>query len=374
MKKYLLFIALVIAVLNSCNSKKAEINNDFVFKAGELFDKNGDKVESTIDYGLQKFVDSILRSQLNLNKANSACAVVMDAKTGAIKAMVNLLQRQDGSFSLDSNLVVNLYTEFGSNFKLYSAMSIIEDGFAKSEDSVFVGNGSCMIGGITINDARVYPELKMTFKDGFIKSSNIVLSRLVYDAYRSKPDRFLSHLIDANFNSALPTDLVNFNSPTYEKLGTPAWDSAALQYLSIGYGIKLSPLHILTYYNSVANNGEMLFPYFAKMNQGKFAKKRVCKQETAAVLRSLLESAYEMELLMNTNNEQISIAGKSATINQSFMGEGITTFTSSYVGYFPAANPKYTCLVLFNNPQNGEFYGSMVSGPVFTEIARYFLR
>ena len=371
MKKHLFFIAIALTVLNSCNSKKAEINDDLVFKAGELFDKNGRKVESTIDNNLQNLVDSLLRSHLNIHKANSACAVVMDAKTGAIKAMVNLCQRPDGSFSLDSNLVLNLYTEFGSNFKLYSAMALIEDGFAKTEDSVFVDNGSSVIGGVTIRDEHKYPEFKMTFMDGFVNSSNIVFSRLVYDAYRSKPERFLSYLSAANFNSALPTDLVNFNLPIYEKLGTLAWDSSALQYLSIGYGIKLSPLHILTYYNSIANNGEMLFPYFAKMNQGKFAKKKVCRPETAAVLRSLLESAYKRDLYMNTNNEQISIAGKSATINQSFMGEGITSFTSSYVGYFPVANPKYTCLVLFNNPQNGEYYGSTVSGPVFKEIAKF---
>jgi cell division protein FtsI (penicillin-binding protein 3) len=371
MKKILLFISIAFAFLSSCNNNETVISDGFVFKSGELFDKNGKKVESTIDNNLQKLVDSLLRSHLNIHKANSACAVIMDTKTGAIKAMVNLCQRQDGSFSLDSNLVVNLYTEFGSNFKLYSAMALIEDGFAKVEDSVFVDNGSCVIGGHTITDEHKYPEFKMTFMDGFVNSSNVVFSRLVYDAYRSKPERFLSHLSEANFNSALPTDLVNFNSPTYEKLGTPAWDSAALQYLSIGYGIKLSPLHILTYYNSIANNGEMLFPYFAKMNQGKFAKKKVCKPETAAVLRSLLGSAYKRDLFMNSNNEQISIAGKSATINQSLMGEGFLSFTSSYVGYFPAASPKYTCLVVFNNPQNGEYYGSTVSGPVFKEIAKF---
>ena len=125
MKKYILFIAIALIVLNSCKNKTAEINNNFVFKAGELFDKNGGKVESTIDNSLQKFVDSLLRSHLNLNKANSACAVIMDTKSGAIKALVNLYQKPDGSYTADSNLAVNHYYEFGGIFKLYSAMALM---------------------------------------------------------------------------------------------------------------------------------------------------------------------------------------------------------------------------------------------------------
>jgi cell division protein FtsI (penicillin-binding protein 3) len=359
----LLFVG-VFTLLISCNTKSIKDNQKFIFKSGLLYDSNENIVASTIDENLQQFLDSILKSNILVHNANSACAVVMESKTGAIKAMSNYFQRPDGLLTIDSNLTLNHYYEFGGLFKLYSAMVLLDDGFANPNDSVIVEDGISMVGGVQIKDAHQYDFNKMSFKDGFIHSSNIVFAKLVYENYASEPKLFLNRFIETNLNKPLPLDIQHYNAPSFDKS-----NKSELPINSIGYSIKISPLHILTLYNSVANNGEVIFPYFTKNNNQNVNKLRICKTETASILKNFMESNYKTDFLINNSHQSMDIAGNSGTVNISF--DQFNNFPCSYVGFFPSSNPKYTCLVILNNPKNGNFYGSSVAGPTFKEIANY---
>jgi cell division protein FtsI (penicillin-binding protein 3) len=286
----------------------------------------------------------------------------MESKTGAIKALSNFFQRPDGSMTLDSNMILNHYYEFGGLFKLYSAMVLLDDGFTKPNDSVIVNNGISMVGGLRIADSHKYDFTKMTLKDGFIHSSNIVFAKLVYESYSSEPQRFLNRFIKTSLNKSLPIDIQHYNAPSFDKS-----NKSELQNNSIGYGIKISPLHILTLYNSVANNGEIVFPYFTK-NQN-VNKLRICKTETASILKDFMQSNYKTDFSINNSHRNMDIAGNSGSVNISY--DQFNNFQCSYVGFFPSSNPKYTCLVIVNNPKNGNFYGSTVAGPTVKEIAHY---
>jgi cell division protein FtsI (penicillin-binding protein 3) len=243
-------------------------------------------------------------------------------------------------------------------------MVLLDDGFANPNDSVIVEDGISMVGGVQIKDAHQYDFNKMSFKDGFIHSSNIVFAKLVYENYASEPKRFLNQFIETNLNKPLPLDIQHYNAPSFDKS-----NKSELPINSIGYSIKISPLHILTLYNSVANNGEVIFPYFTKNNNQNVNKLRICKTETASILKNFMESNYKTDFLINNSHQCMDIAGNSGTVNISF--DQFNNFPCSYVGFFPSSNPKYTCLVILNNPKNGNFYGSSVAGPTFKEIANY---
>jgi len=368
MKYNIFHLALILLSLFSCRNKKVDDVTKFTFNSGVIHNNRGEVMASTLDQGLQKYVDSLLRLSITSNKANSACAIIMDTESGAIKALVNLVLNSNGKFYTDSNFALNHYYEFGGVFKLYTSMVLLEDDKIKN-DSIPVNNGSMTIGTAKIQESHAPSYSKMTFDDAFINSSNIVFAKSVYDNYILKPENFMSYLTKANLDKPIKTDIISYNSPSFAKPGTSSWDSSSLQFMSIGYGIKLSPLQILTYYNSIANNGELVYPYFADCNKKVFKSIRVCKPETAAKLQSLLSTTWKKDSIFTKNQCNASNSGKSGTVNNLMNGE--STFISSYVGCFPASKPRYTCLVLINNPQNGSYYGSTVSGPVFDAISCY---
>ena len=368
MKNKIFYLTGILLSFFSCTNKKVDDVSKFTFNSGVIYDNRGEVIASTLDQGLQKYIDSLLRLSITSNKANSACAMVMDTETGAIKAMVHLIPNSNGKFSTDSNFALNHYYEFGGVFKLYTSMVLLEDDKIKN-DSIPINDGSMIIGNAKILESNVPSNSKMTFDDAFINSSNIVFAKLAYDNYKLNPENFMSYFTKANLAKPLKTDITTYNSPSVAKPGTSSWDSSSLQFMSIGYGIKLSPLQILTYYNSIANNGELVYPYFADCNKKVIKSIRVCKPETAAKLQYLLSSTWKKDTIFTKNQCNGSNSGKSGTVNNLMNGE--STFLSSYVGYFPASKPRYTCLVLINNPQNGSYYGSTVAGPIFDAISCY---
>ena len=354
-------------IITGCNlsNKKTE----YVLKSGDILDMNGHKVASTIDNRLQSYVDSLLKANISYHLAESGCAVVMETQTGAIKAIVNLIRNEDGSYILDSNLAINHMYEHGSLFKLYSAMALIEDKSISLDDSVLINYGKSFIGGAEIVDNHIGPYQKMTFRDGFAFSSNVVFSRLVYENFRDNPDNYLSGFYKLKLNQPLPLDIKQYNSQILKKPGVKDWNDTALQFMAIGYGVYLSPLHMLTFYNAIANNGIMVYPYFLPESKGKQQGIKTCKTETAFALKNMLQDPVKYGTAHNLYDSMVPISGKTGTI-QVMTGNSVD-FVASFIGCFPADNPKYTCIVMINKPRNGLFYGSIVAGPVVKQIAEF---
>jgi cell division protein FtsI (penicillin-binding protein 3) len=230
----------------------------------------------------------------------------------------------------------------------------------------------------------VYPirNGRFTVREAFEKSSNVAISKLVWDAYKDKPEQFVEHLYDMSLNQPLGLEIQGEGKPYIKHpRDKKLWYGTTLPWMSIGYELSLTPLQILTFYNAVANNGRMVKPIFVEeIRQGgrtierfetQLINKSIASQATIDSVKSLMEGVVERGTARYLNNSPFKIAGKTGTaqIASGSQGYNKTNYTASFVGYFPAATPRYSCIVVVSNPSSGKIYGGAVAAPVFKEIA-----
>lgn len=350
--------------------------------AGEIDPRDGSSVVTTIDIDLQDMVEKALLKQLIASKAHAGTAVLMEVKTGAVKAIVNLTDTF-GAYREYYNYAVGLSSEPGSTFKLPALLAAIEDGQIDLEDTIHTGNGVFKYYDHIIRDDNY---LKgghgvLTVEEVFELSSNVGMAKIITSAYKSHPHQFVDRLYSMNLQEPLGVEIIGEGKPVIRYPGDKLWSGVTLASMSYGYEVKVTPLQILTFYNAIANDGKMVKPQFASeiRNHGKVERTfitevinpSVCQRATLRKAKKILEGVVEKGTATNLKTQHIELAGKTGTtlIYNQKTGYKEKSYQASFAGYFPADQPKYSCIVVIYSPQNYVYHGAYVAGPVFKEIA-----
>ena len=343
--------------------------------------EHGNDIYTTIDIHIQDVAQQALLKQLIKHKANHGCAVLMEVETGHIKAIANLGLNNNGYYEERYNYAVGESSEPGSTFKLASVMAGLEDKMFTLEDTVFVGDGWTMYYGYTMKDVHKIGDGWITIRQAFEESSNVGISRIVYDSYKEDRGKFTDRLYKFGLNNKLGIEIRGEGSPKIKNPNDKDWWGTTLPWMSTGYDVSITPLQLLTFYNAVANNGVMVKPLFVKeiRYSGEIVASfepivlnpSMCSSSTLKDARELLEGVVLRGTATNLKNEVYTVGGKTGTAQIASGSEGYNkkNYKASFVGYFPADNPKYSCIVVINRPTEGQYYGSQVAGPVFKEIA-----
>ncbi len=344
--------------------------------------KNGLDLITTIDVNLQDVAEQALLATLVQNNAEWGTAILMEVNTGEIKALANLTRTSEGVYTEKYNYAVGESLEPGSTFKLTSMLALLDDGKAKMTDTYDTENGEKKyFAHATMYDSEAGGHGIVNLQQAFEISSNVATSKAVYNAYKSDPMQFYNHLHALKLTEPIGLQLSGEGKPHIKKPTDKDWYGTTLPWSSIGYEIKVTPLQVAVLYNAVANNGKMIKPIFVKeiLKTGKSIKQfkssvmveQICKPSTLKNLKAMLKGVVDHGTGSGLKNPNYSIGGKTGTalVADGKYGYKKQVYRSSFCGYFPSENPKYTCLVMVNAPSKGVYYGAAVAGPVFKEIA-----
>ncbi len=354
-----------------------------VFDGNDINVKHGLDIKTTIDINIQDVAEASLMYHLEQHGADKGCVILMEVKTGEIKAMANLQRMKSGRYAETYNFAVGNQglTEPGSTIKLASMMALLEEGAISLSDSIETGNGiySFFDNAKPMTDAKEGGYGKLTIKEAFEKSSNIGISRLVYDHFMNDPQRFIDYLHQFGLSKPLGFQIIGEGVPRIKTPEDPSWSGISLPWMSIGYELELAPIHTLAFYNAVANDGKLIQPIIVKQAlradrvienySSKTLRNKICTDETLRELRELLEGVVENGTAKNIKHADYKIAGKTGTAQKLKDGRYVKQYYTSFAGYFPAENPKYSCIVVIDNPKGFRRYATDVAAPVFKEIA-----
>lgn len=347
--------------------------------------QDGYDVISTIDVFIQDIAHHALLKQLEEYQADHGCVVVMETQTGYVKAISNLGRNEKtGGYSERLNYAVRESHEPGSTFKLVDLMALLEDKLIDTSAVFDSKGGEIKYFGRSVRDSHKGGYGKISLARGFEVSSNTVMVQAVYNNYKSNPTQFVNHINSYGLNKKLGLGFNGEGRPYIPQPTDPKWSRVTLPWMAFGYGVSVTPLQTLAYYNAVANNGEMVKPLFVSeiKEWNKTIKKydkvvlnpKICSQETIHKLKAVLENVVKKGTGSKLYSKDFSMAGKTGTaqVNYAKSGGAEKYYASSFVGYFPADHPKYSCIVVVHKPNttNNNYYGADVAGPVFKRIAQ----
>lgn len=356
--------------------------------------EDGLNVRTTLNITLQDIVDKAMRKQMAANpKINEGCAVIMDVKTGAIRSMVNLTKDPKGS-SLNEvyNMAIGFAAEPGSVFKATTLMTVIEDGFVKSLDDVIPMNNGVIPG--YPQDTHIKGNGEISVLRGFEISSNYVFRYLAVKNYNDNPKRFLDKLYMYKLGQAFDFDLKGLSEPYIPSPDSKQWSATDLGSTAIGYSVKETPLHILTFYNAIANKGRMMKPYLVESIEKNGAVKTkkgpsvlnasICSKATADTMLRAMRAVTSEGTAKRLKGAKLTVAGKTGTSRQVLSKEEIDKYGMSspyvtkdgsyhnlatFVGFFPAENPKYSAIVCMKSDLiRGSLYGGVGPAAVMREV------
>lgn len=342
----------------------------------EIEPQDGDNVYTTIDMRIQDIAYSALQDQLEISEADHGCAVVMDVKSGKIVALTNLQRTKDGTYDDLRNFAVWEASEPGSTFKSISMLALLDDGYVEPETTVNIGQGYWKYRNFTIKDDHGHGVI--TLSQVLSQSSNVGISKVIGKYYSKNPSDFLAKINNWGINKKTGIDIPGEGAP-YIPQYNKNWSPITLPWMSFGYGVKLTPLQILTFYNGVANGGKLMKPQLLEKIERKgiiikqftpiVLNKKMASDKAIVNLKQMLTYAVEMGTSRSIYTPNLSMAGKTGTAQVEYWNKGKGRFyQASFCGFFPANNPEYSCIVVINKPKKG-FYGSQVAAPVFKEIA-----
>jgi len=343
---------------------------------------DGNDIVTTIDINIQDIADNALLRQLLHNKAFQGCAVVMEVQTGHIKAIANLrYDSTDRKYKETYNYAVGASIEPGSTFKLANMLVALEDDKFKLTDSIITGVGFAVINGIQVQDVHKIGNGRVTIRDVFEYSSNVGMAKLITSAYDNEAAKYVDGLYDMSLNQPLGLEIIGEGQPFIkhpEK--SKSWWGTSLTVMSFGYEVKQTPLQTLSYFNAIANDGKMVKPVLVtEVRTGDVSKerfgtevinKKIASHETIDTVKSLLEGVVKRGTARRAfYGTPYQVAGKTGTAKIVKDGRYTRDYNASFVGYFPADDPKYTCIVAINKPTEEGYYGGVVAAPAFREIA-----
>ncbi|MEZ5059108.1 MAG: penicillin-binding protein [Saprospiraceae bacterium] len=366
------------------------INSDMWIPINDLKEiepQDGHDILTTIDVNIQDIAENALYKAMNYHQAEKGCAIVMEVETGAIKAIANL-GRVGNNYFENYNYAIGAATEPGSTMKLASVMAMMEDGLVTLDDTVHLTGGKTTFYKSEMRDASHHGVDTATLRQAFEFSSNVGIARMVNKYYgkdEKSKERFVERLKD--FHLHLPTGIriEGEGKPYIKSAGNKEdnWSGTTLPWMAIGYEMTITPLQLLTFYNGVANHGVVMKPFLVSEIQ-KFGEtlesfepeiidNKLASRKTIMKARELLEGVVENGTANNLKTSQYRFAGKTGTAQLNYQRlqsrTSVGGYQASFVGYFPAENPKYSCIVMIANPQSYGIYGSEVAGPVFRDIA-----
>jgi cell division protein FtsI (penicillin-binding protein 3) len=349
-----------------------------IFDANNVKAINGLDLQTTLDINLQDVAETALHKAMVQHDADDGMIVVMEVATGEVKAITNLSADGNGNFAEKLNFAARLY-EPGSTFKLVTMMALLEDTNVELTDSIDTGNGEYLFYNSKVRDHEEGGLGKVTIQEAFEHSSNVAMARLVDEHFGLKPANFVGYLDRLNLSHRLGIQIAGEPQPKIKRPGDKGWSGISLPWMAYGYGFEVTPLHILSLYNAVANDGVMIKPVIVKSvkkadedeetYETDVINNRICSGETLKKLRVLLEGVVEKGTAKNIRGTHYRIAGKTGTAQILENGRYTKKYITSFVGYFPAHAPKYSAMVLIKNPRGWYQYGSNVAAPVFKEIA-----
>lgn len=345
---------------------------------------DGADLYTTLDINIQDVAEKALERQLSMHQADHGCVVLMEVETGEVKAIANLSRTKRGEYYEIYNYAVGESTEPGSTFKLASYMAAIEDGYIDLTDSIDTERGKFKFYDTYMYDSHEGGFGKISVQRAFEVSSNIAVAKIINENYGKNPQAFIDHLYKIGLNTPLGLEIYGEGSPQIKSTSSKSWSGITLPWMSHGYEVAMTPLQILTLYNAVGNNGRMVKPRFVREvgRMGKVQKEfepsvlneKICSDRTLTKLKAMLEGVVENGTARNLKNAHFKIAGKTGTAQiandkYGYKYKSKVSYQASFVGYFPAEKPKYSCIVVVNAPSRNVYYGNLVAGPIFKEIA-----
>ena len=347
----------------------------------EVEPENGKDVITTLDVSIQDITENALMKMMIGNEAEHGCAIVMEVKTGKVKAIANLGKSKDGSYFEDYNYAITP-SEPGSTFKLATMLALLEDKKISLRSGINLEGGVWKINGQTVYDSEEHGLQNVTVKQAFEHSSNVGMAKLAWMHYNTNPNRFVDHLHRLRMDTLTGIDVRGEIKPVVYRPGNSQWSRTALPWMAFGYNLLVTPLQTLSLYNAVANNGVMMKPYLVnEISQDGISYKKfepvvvndsICSASTLKSLKECLEGVMLEGTGVSLQSHQYKIAGKTGTalVANGKRGYADKIYQSSFAGYFPADNPQYSIIVVIKNkPHALFFYGAAVAGPVFKEIA-----
>ena len=342
--------------------------------------QDGYDIISTIDVYIQDIAHHALLKQLEIYKADHGCVVVMETKTGHIKAIANLGRAEDGTYFETQNYAIAESHEPGSTFKLMDLIAVLDDKKADTSTVYDSRGGQIQYYKSWVRDSHKGGYGKISLARGFEVSSNTVLVQSVFNNYKDNPKQFVDRIKSYGLHKPLGLPIKGEGRTYIPYPGTSGWSGTSLPWMAFGYGLMVTPLQTLTLYNAVANNGVMVKPLFVSevKEWNKTIKKfntevihpKICSQETLNKVHAVLENVVKKGTGSKLYSKDFSMSGKTGTAQVNY-GKPDMYYASSFVGYFPAVQPKYSCIVVIHKPDKSVgYYGADVAGPVFKRIAQ----
>jgi cell division protein FtsI (penicillin-binding protein 3) len=332
---------------------------------------------------VQDIAHHALLKQLVEYDADHGCVVVMETKTGAVKAISNLGKATDGSYYETINYAVGESHEPGSTFKLLDLIALIDDNKIDTSKVYDSHGGEITYRGRKVRDSHEGGYGKVSLARGFEVSSNTIMVQAVYENYKNNPKQFTDRIVNLGLNKPLGLPFKGEGIPRIPQPSDKNWSAISLQWMAFGYGVSVTPLQTLTLYNAIANNGEMVKPIFVQEVKEwsktikKFDKQvinpKICSNETLKKVQAMLQNVVKKGTGSKLYSKDFSMAGKTGTAKVDYhKTDGSMYYASSFAGYFPAENPKYSCIVVVHKPNTSKnnYYGADVAGPVFKRIAQ----
>ena len=348
----------------------------------EIAPKEGADIISTIDINMQDVAQRALKNQLITSDADHGCVILMEVATGEIRAVANFSKVSTGEYEEQFNYAIAASQDPGSTFKLASYLSLLEDNKVDTNSMVATGDGTYRIPGHTIRDSHGGIGT-VTVKRAFEESSNVAVAKMINAAYQNDQGKFSEHLYKWGLNKKLMLQIPGEGQPVIKNPQNKSWNKKqTLPQMAYGYEMQITPLQMLAFYNAVANDGRYIAPIFVREirrlgNTVELFKARVINEKivsdiTIKKAQALLEGVVTQGTGKGLASPLYRIAGKTGTAQVADANKGYQVdkkYQASFCGYFPADNPKYSLIVVVNNPRKGTYYAASVAGPVFREIA-----
>ncbi|MDB4297752.1 transpeptidase family protein [Flavobacteriaceae bacterium] len=347
---------------------------------------DGSDVITTIDVNIQDVAHHALLDQLEKYEADHGCVVVMETKTGEIRAIANLGKNGNGGYYEKRNYAIYEAHEPGSTFKLASLLVGLEDKVVDTGTIIDTEKGRIKIYGRSVIDSHRGGYGKISMARAIEVSSNVGIVKMVMNGYKQNPQKFVDGINRLGFGQKIGVPIKGegipfIPNPKYIKRGdSKSWSGLSLPWMSWGYGVKITALQMLTFYNAIANDGVMVKPKFIKelRNQGIVEKvfepetlnPKIASIETINKLQDILGNVVKRGTAKSLYSPNFSMAGKTGTCQTEYWTSS-TQYVSSFAGFFPIENPKYSCIVVVHKPNKHKgYYGATVAAPVFKAIAQ----
>lgn len=350
-----------------------------VNEEAEIASKEGADIISTIDINMQDLCQSALEKQLIASDAHHGTVILMEVKTGEVRAIANYTKVAKGEYKETFNYAIAGNQDPGSTFKVASYMALLEDGLV--DTNTLVSTENYRVPGKTIKDSHGSIGV-VTVKKAFTESSNAAIAQMVNTHYRNDQSRFTDHLYRWGLNEKLGLQIPGEAQPVVKNPKNKSWNkNLTLPQMAYGYEMQLTPLHMLSFYNAIANGGKLIAPIFVKeirklgnpieQFEARVINEQIASDETINKMQDLLEGVFTQGTGKSLASKYFKIAGKTGTAQVADGNKGYRAkrqYQSSFCGYFPADNPKYSLIVVINDPK-GAYYAALVAGPPFKEIA-----